>query len=660
MIEHVTDLSRSAPIFLLCIGRPELMERRQGWGARLNAANFLLEPLNEEEADALIDELMGPSEHLAPELQAKVRDAAGGNPLFVEEMLSLVTDSAAGDEDLDVPPTMHALLAARLDQLESPERHVLECGAVEGQSFHRRAVQALIPEDAGVPIRLVGLVRKDLIRPDLPTLPSDDAFRFRHLLIRDAAYDGLAKSVRAELHERLATWLPEAAPDLVELDEIVGYHLEQAVKYRTELGPPDETAGDLAARACARLQAAGQRALDRGDVPASLNLLERAAALLPAGQLDVALELAIVGPLSSSGRLDAAVARARAAAGYAAARGDRLGELKAQLVAAIWSIQVDTERAIEELRVVVEEASGELESSADDAGLSYLWYAVMIYEHMCCRFGSAFDAAEQVVRHAEAAGLRPLARTGREYASVAAMAGPMPVQEAVACIESLQDSTPFYEPGHDESKAELLALAGHFQEARILVGRALAALGERGETVRIAENGMGEWAIEDAAGDHVRAERAARATYEEFEQMGERAFSSTTACYLAESLCRLARYEEAETWARRGLELGASDDIATQVGAAQVLAKLSARRGERDEARAMARRAVELAESTESPMMRGRALLDLAEVHHLVGDDLVARTCAQVAVQQFELKGATAFAERARLWLSELGLELTE
>src|SRR5262249_10124602 len=138
--------------------------------------------------------------------------------------------------DVAVPPTIQALLAARLDQLEPSERVVLERGAVEGHVFHRGSVVALAPEEQQVSSRLQTLVRKDLVRPDQAMLPGDDAYRFRHLLIRDAAYEALPKAERAILHEQFADWLAEHGATLIELDEIVGHHLEQAVRYRGELG----------------------------------------------------------------------------------------------------------------------------------------------------------------------------------------------------------------------------------------------------------------------------------------------------------------------------------------------------------------------------------------------------------------------------------------
>ena len=115
----------------------------------------------------------------------------------------------SGNGEVTVPPTIQALLAARLDQLEGGERTVLERAAVEGEIFHRGAVQALVPSEARLTTRLTSLARKELIRPDTAQLPGEDAFRFRHLLIRDAAYDAVPKATRAELHERFAAWLEE-------------------------------------------------------------------------------------------------------------------------------------------------------------------------------------------------------------------------------------------------------------------------------------------------------------------------------------------------------------------------------------------------------------------------------------------------------------------
>ena len=277
LVDHVADWARAAPILLVCVSRPELLDVRPQWaGGKLNATSILLEPLASDEVDELADALLQGLD-LDPETRARILATAEGNPLFLEEMAALAREARG---TVDVPPTIRALLQARLDTLDDDERAVIERGAIEGQVFHRGAVTALATDRRAldVPGRLVALVRKELVRPDRSSIAGDDAFRFRHLLIRDAAYEALPKAVRAELHERFARWL-EARNDLVEQDEIVGYHLEQASRYRLELDAADPEGGELARRAAELLGRAGRAALERGDLHATQNLMRRALAL---------------------------------------------------------------------------------------------------------------------------------------------------------------------------------------------------------------------------------------------------------------------------------------------------------------------------------------------------------------------------------------------
>ncbi len=280
LVEHVADWSRDAPIFLLCIARPELLDVRPGWGGgKMNATSILLEPLPELEAGRLADELLRDIE-LPADTRERIMAIAEGNPLFLEEMAALARE-APGPLAAAVPPTIHAVLQARLDTLKPDERAVIERGAVEGKVFHRGAVTALAPtvDQASIGRDLIALVRKELVRQDRSQIEGDDAFRFRHLLIRDTAYDSLPKSVRADLHERFATWL-DRQQIVMERDEIVGYHLERAVEYLREL---DEIprADALAERAAHHLGSAGSAAMQRGDLHAARTLLGRAVALLP-------------------------------------------------------------------------------------------------------------------------------------------------------------------------------------------------------------------------------------------------------------------------------------------------------------------------------------------------------------------------------------------
>ena len=278
LIEHIADLSRGAPILLLCVARTELLDAQPGWGGgKLNATSLLLEPLGDEDCDRLIDTLA--AEAIDDETRQRIIVASQGNPLFVHEMLAMAREQP-GERQIVVPPTIHALLQARLDRLSSNERTVIECGSVEGQIFHRGSVAELAPPvRSDVETHLSALVRQELIRPDSSVFAGDEAFRFRHILIRDAAYESLPKATRAQLHEQFANWLD--GQKLIERDEILGYHLEQAHRYRRELDPEAAELPGLAGRAAQHLAAAGRAALDRGDARAARTLLERATAVLP-------------------------------------------------------------------------------------------------------------------------------------------------------------------------------------------------------------------------------------------------------------------------------------------------------------------------------------------------------------------------------------------
>src|SRR5439155_22969205 len=206
--------------------------------------------------------------------RARIREVAVGNPLFVEQLLAMV---AEGGEHGQVPPTIHALLAARLDALPDEARDLLERASVVGLEFEWEALTALAPDrrrQAGA--QLAALVRKELIRPHEAI---EDLFEFRHMLIRDAAYERVPKVLRSELHERFADWLDNRGEDF---EELVGYHLEQAYRCVIELGPVTDRARALADRTVELLAASGWRANARGDARAAANLLERATSLLPA------------------------------------------------------------------------------------------------------------------------------------------------------------------------------------------------------------------------------------------------------------------------------------------------------------------------------------------------------------------------------------------
>jgi class 3 adenylate cyclase/tetratricopeptide (TPR) repeat protein len=653
LVDHVADWSRDAPILLVCIARPELLDRRATWaGGKLNATTVLLEPLTAEETDELIERLLGDSA-LAEPVRARIAEAAEGNPLFVEQMLAMVAESPNGD--VVVPPTIQALLAARLDQLDASERGVLERGAVEGKIFHRGGVEALAPDEPDVPTKLMALVRKELVRPDRTQLPGDDAFRFRHLLIRDAAYDSLPKAARAELHERFAAWLETHGPDLIELDEILGYHLERAHRYRAELGVDGEETDGLARRAADRLTAAGERALVRNDVGAAVVLLERARELLPPEQRPLPLELNAMRALSQSGDLDGAIAVADSTIDRFRETGDRGAEqrgrvLRATLVFNALSVTV------EELLPVAEEAIELFTELGDHGGLADAWSLIARVELGRLQWRAMAHAADRALAHAELSGDLAVVREARVYAIPARLYGPFPVEEALAFLAA-SDVVDAYVPS---MSGQLEAMRGNFDDARRLIREGLDYAHEHGHRLVAAGISMQEEEVELAAGNAEAAVAAGLQGVADLRELGERGWLSTVAGHAAEALYRLGRDEEAWAMTETADEAGAADDVITQMLILQVRAKILSRRGEHAEGERLAREAVAWGEPTDPPAHKADSYRDLAIVLAAAGKPDEALAALDRAQTLYSEKGHTVGVALVEEMRAGLGATLTE
>ena len=652
LIEHIVDFSRRAPILIACLARPELLDHNPQWSTgKPNTATMLLEPLEPAATAALIAHLLPAGIGMDAPLQERVQAAAAGNPLFVEEILALIGESAG--RDLAVPPTIQALLAARLDQLRIEERTVLECGSVEGQSFHRGTVQVMAPQEQDISGRLMTLVRQDLLRPDRAVLPGDDAFRFRHLLIRDAAYEALSKADRAQLHERFARWLETRGTGLVELDEIAGYHLQQAFRYRCELGPADDNARQLADDAAAHLEVAGRRAMDRGDAGAAVNLLERAEALLPPREMDLAVQLSLTRSLAESGRIDDAISRVSRIAGQCSAAGDHVGELRAKLEQIRWQASADPERWVAELDALVEEARPAIEQDGDAAARAAVEHAAGYVDFIRCRQAAALAAFTRGMQHARQAGDLWFETSMRAMAAACIYLGPTPISEALSWLDDAKTQSARLQPQLDMMKAALLAELERFDEARSLLAETIAQMTERGLALLAGYAMQTAWRIEMLAGDDAAAERVARHGCEQLDRLGEHSRLSTQSCQLADALYALGRYEESDQWALRGLELGGSDDLATQLLGLSVRSRLLARKGDISAALALAGQVDRLARSSDDPRDPGDAALNHAEIRYLAGDHTQANEMIGQAIEHYKRKGATAYVVRAHRLAAE-------
>jgi len=635
LVEHVALLSSDASMLLLCMARPELTGRRPTWPIALR-----LEPLD----DVAVEELI--AERVAGELRTKIAHAAGGNPLFIEEMLAIAGEA---DGEVMVPATLHALLAARLEQLQPEERIVLERASIEGEIFHRGAVQALAPEGTIVTPQLAALVRKEVIRPDRPQLAGEDGFRFRHILIRDAAYDALPKSIRADLHERVASWLEQRAGQLSELDEIVGYHLEQACRYREELGLAADAR--LTSAALMRLRSAAHRAGLRQDYGAVVSLLERAVALAPAAELDLALETEIGDALIWIGRGDDALRRAEALAERASVSGDRVGELSGRIQAGTVELYRGSEGAAEDLTALVERALPVFQVAGDEMALYLAYFALSEAAEIRGRWDTGMDASERALAHARRAGYLPPSTLGRAAAS--RFFGTTAVGDLLAWLDEHEPAS-----GRDQFllayRAGALAMLGNSVEARAILAQMRVELAERGGGMLLANITAFESVdVELLAGDPAAAVGFAFEGFRQHEEIGEPIFLSAAAAYVAKAAYALDRFDDAEAWAQRAADLGASETV-TRMTCRQVKAKVLARRGEFAEATRLAREAVSLGEETESPDAQGSARADLAEVLLLGGQRDEAVVALEAAVERYERKGNLVSARRTRTRLAAL------
>ena len=626
LIDHVALLSSGAPILLLCMARAELVERRPQWPVALR-----LEPLPEAHVDELVPEA------ISDEVRASIRRAAGGNPLFVTEMVAMA-DEAHGE--IDVPPNLKALLAARLDQLDADERSVLERGAVEGELFHRGAVQAL-SADAQVTPRLASLVRKELIRPDRALVAGEDGFRFRHILIRDAAYDALPKATRADLHDRFANWLEERGTAIVELDELVGHHLEQASRYKQELGQPD---ADLAERAGERLAAAGRRALWRGDEGAAERLLNRALELTRPLRLDVHLELDLARALWPDAERAAHVAAD--AAERAHREGDETSEALARVAEAFHRSWYARDPSVDELETLACKAFTLLNPTGDHAGLVHVWSALGDgVANFRGRWDDWAQAAEQARRHARLAS----EASTRLMHEMAIASGSMPADQALRTLDELFSESPRPQPLL--VRAWLLAMLGRFEEAWPIAQQAL----ER--ELDLTGTNMAEWVpaeISSLAGDHEAAVDRLRPFCDLLEELGQRFYLSSVAPMLGRELCALGRYDEAERSAQLVRALDVRQNVLGQALWRQVQARVRAARGERAQAEALAREAVAIIERTDGLNFQGDAFCDLAEVLAAAGRTEEAAAALEQALARYERKENLVMAERTRTRLAEL------
>jgi tetratricopeptide (TPR) repeat protein len=568
----------------------------------------------------------------------------------------VVADGAL--DEVAVPPSVSALLTARLDRLSPDERWVIERAAVEGKEFHAGSVAALLDADdrPGLPGHLRTLIRRELIRPDRADLPGEEGYRFRHQLIRDAVYEAIPKRARADLHRAFAAWLAARGGDH---EEIVAYHLEHSYLLRAELGPVDEDGRRDGRRAAERLTEAGRRAIDRQDYRAAENLLERAIALLPrpdALRIDAAIMLGNVHHFLSDFQRALDVLDESAEDARALHDADR--ETIVELGRASIFHQVSDEFTPEEQLEIGYRAVRQFEESGQWANLAVAWESVADGYWALARWSSMRAPLEQAADALIKAGAPP----GRELALRVRMLSAMywgdaPVPEAVEVCRRLQAEaadTPLLWARTSLFLAAFLALQGMFDEADELIGAGRATLEQLGSGSWVASLAFCSTPVGLASGRLDDAERDLRNALGLLEGTGERGWSSTLASELALLLFERGEVDEAEQWAIAGRDAVLPGDISADSFWRMTLGRIHSAREEHDEALRLAREGVAMFRDTDELNHQGDSLVSLAWVAERAGRRDEAEAALRDAIDVYERKQNTFGAKRARDRLAEL------
>jgi DNA-binding SARP family transcriptional activator len=633
LVQYVDSWPARAPLLVVCLARRELLEERPGWGSRDGV--LVLEPLDETEASALVD---ATAEDLDDAARKRIVTGAEGNPLFLEQLLAFFAEAGPA-APASVPPTVEALLGARLERLDEEERSLLERAAVAGRDFSRGALLALSPPEqlAGLDSRLTTLVRRGLVRGLRGG--DDDAYRFHHVLIREVAYAGTTKEARGDLHERFAAWLEQRDGP----DEIVGYHLEQAHRFRAELEPSDPSLTGLAKRAGERLADAGIHAFKRADGPATINLLGRATALLHPGDPAHTRALCELGFAHRfAGDTASGEATLNEALEEAAASKDRALEMRARIELAHVKLLSGGDPA--ELVALVSEAVPVFERADDDRGLGRAWrirgYARGSLEGRCSDW---LDAAEHAIAYYRRSGWSTAGCLSD--AAAALFYGPTPVAEAMErCKELLNGATDRLGKAHVLIYvAGLNALVESFDDGLNILDEADGMLRELEETYAIANNsGRVRGQLHMLAGEPERAERVLRESCDVFIKARDAAALSTVGAELGQALYEQERFGDAAEWAAVAETEAPAGDIVAQFSWRSLGAKLRGREGRAADASALADEAMSIAGTTDTLTSRGHVLLDAATVLAAIDRSEEAGERLREAAALFREKGNTA------------------
>jgi class 3 adenylate cyclase/tetratricopeptide (TPR) repeat protein len=654
LIRYLVAFAGASPLFIVCLARPELLDTQPDWGQ--TSELIRLAPLDGAGSETLVGNLLGTGTAPA-DVASTIAQAAGGNPLFIEEMLRMLVDQGVltirgsdwaltGDlADFGRPETVHAVISARLDRLDPGEKAALQTASIMGEVFWWSAIADLSDDATPIDVarRLQALVRKDLIRPDPSTFFSEDAFRFGHLLIRDVAYASLPKKARADVHERFARWVEERAKQRPgEFDEIIGYHAEMASRYLTELGRSDEKASALADVAATRLSTAGFRRFDGGDMAAAISLLSRAGGLWsPDDRRRFRVQMFLAQALERNGRFDDAVEAYRQAGDIGHVLGDRAAESRADMGREFIRLVRSASMSHDDFIEVIDRALGVFEELSDDSGIAE-----------ALRFRAVIDvwaghmevALARFERSLEAAGRGADVRAAGDawhWMVLALTEGPTPAPHAIQRIRAYEEATGETPWIHLHRVGDLLSMIGDDVAARAAISKGIERAEEMGMEVDLAAGMLRSSAdVYYRVRELDKAEADLRRAVDTLERIGDKGHLASVAPDLARILLATpGREEEALAAAVLGEEASIEDDADAQVRWRATKGLATFRLGRREEGERLVRSAQEQGWRTDYFKLRAIPLEALGEILQVTGRADQAADAFRRALEVYEAKG---------------------
>ncbi len=650
-LQHLVEWLSSAPLFVLSLARPEFLEIRGDWVG----ADLMLEKLEPDAAASMLDNLI--DEHDVELARDQVLNVAEGNPLFIEQIYAMRREQP---DSPAIPATINALLAARLARLSPGERVVIQHAAVIGRRFLADAVVELVP-DAVRPAaaqHLRELVHRGLITPDRSPIAGEELLRFDHILIRDEAYKTLTKEERGRLHERYADALAQderrERPRMLrasgeDVDEVIGFHLEQAFRYREELGAPDP---ELAARAGERLGAAGRRTLARAHCIAASGQLERAVALLrKADQVRPEILLALGSAQCDLGNWHEAEPMLQAAHEGARAAKLRLVEAHAMVALSHQRLFANAEPDLRAMRRTADTALAIFARANDHSGLAGAWNHIGVLHWGSLEIEQLEESLQRALDHANAAD--DARARGEAYNTYlrAAVVGPCTVAEGIRrCEQARANAGDLATTGAvaDATQAVFEAMRSDIDRARELYHGARARLEEFDLTARLAGLQIYAAMVELIAGDPAIVEPGLARACDKLERIGESGRLATAIAVLARVRDRLGMHEDALALTRRSEDLSYAYDTSSHIIWAGTRARLLAQMGDLDEAERYGRMSVRIARRASAEYLTAGALTDLAEVLVATGDRVGALAAFDDAIALHESKQNVASARAVR------------